>query len=281
MRDPAMFTREGKYLMLALDHRGSLRKLMNLENPDGVRDEDVVALKARIIEPLKDEFSGILIDPLYGLPAYRQVFEAQSKSKAKPYLLSIEESGYREEQGERYSKLQYKAAQLKEWGASGVKLLVYFDPHGKSAEHQTGVAKEALQEAHSQNLPLFLEIVTYARESARAGVGQATIEAMEMLGARGVKPDVWKLEFPGSAEVCGQITELASGAPWILLTRGASFEQFAKELRISVERGAEGFLAGRALWQEVMDYQGAAQDKFLTETVPARFAEISEIALRA
>lgn len=288
--DTSIFTRKGKYLMLALDHRGSFRKMINPENPDAVGDEEAIALKARIIEPLKDQFSGILIDPTYGLPAYKKVFEV--KLQTSPYLLSIEESGYSEEKGDRYSKLQYKAAQLKAWGAFGVKLLLYFDPQGKSAEYQMSVAKETLQDAHSQNLPLFLEIVTYGKGRDSSSAGQSTLEAMRMLLAKGVKPDVWKLEFPGSAELCRQITELApykspqdstglvGKTPWILLTRGASFEQFKKELQTSVENGAVGFLAGRAVWQEVMEYRGAAQEKFLFETVPSRFAEISTIALQ-
>ncbi|KKW29525.1 MAG: Tagatose-1,6-bisphosphate aldolase [Candidatus Kaiserbacteria bacterium GW2011_GWC2_52_8b] len=211
---------------------------------------------------------------------------AQRPVQRSPWVISSSlsfffgESGYEEREGDRYSKLQYEAKQLKEWGASGTKLLLYFDPQGKSAEHQIDVAKTALEASRGQNIPLFLEVVTYGKTRDSASAGEATLQAMRMLLARGVKPDVWKLEFPGSAELAKEITELAADTPWILLTRGVSFEQFAKELQTSVENGARGFLAGRAVWQEVMEFRGEEQEKFLNETVPSRFRKISQIAFR-
>ena len=275
--DTSIFARQGKYLMLALDHRGSLKKLLNPGDPGAVQDVQVIGLKERILRSLKDQFSGVLLDPIFGLPAYKKALGEQDGT---PYILSLEESGYEEREGDRYSKLQYEAKQLKERGASGTKLLLYFDPQGKSAEHQIDVAKTALEASRGQNIPLFLEVVTYGKTRDSASAGEATLQAMRMLLARGVKPDVWKLEFPGSAELAKEITELAADTPWILLTRGVSFEQFAKELQTSVENGARGFLAGRAVWQEVMEFRGEEQEKFLNETVPSRFRKISQIAFR-
>ena len=276
--DALSFTRQGRYLMLALDHRGSFKKLFNPGNPDAVSDAKVIELKECILRSLKDQFSGVLLDPVFGLPAYKKALEGQ---EGPPYVLSLEESGYEERAGDRYSRLQYEAKQLKEWGASGTKLLLFFDPQGKSAEYQIDIAKTALEESRSQGIPFFLEIVTYGKGRDSANAGEATLQTMRMLLARDVKPDVWKLEFPGSSEFAKKVTELAAETPWILLTRGVSFLQFAKELEISVQNGAVGFLAGRAVWQEVTEFQDVEQEEFLDEIVPSRFAEISEIVLRA
>jgi len=275
--DTSLFTKKSKYLMLALDHRGSFKKMINPQAPEQVDDQEARELKARIIGPLAKHFSGALIDPVYGLAAYKQVFEGQDG--IPPFLLSLEESGYEQEGADRYSKLQYKASELRAWGASGAKLLLYFDAKGKSAGHQTDVAKFALRDAQTENLPLFLEIVTYGKDREKSGVAKATINAMQMLKKAGVAPAVWKLEFPGSDKACAQVTKEAQGAPWILLTRGASFGQFTRELETAMQNGAAGFLAGRAVWQEVMNFQGAKQEQFLAETVPNRFAQISRIAL--
>ena len=62
--------------MLALDHRGSFRKYINPGAPDKVTMADLVKTKAMIIEAVQDQFSGVLIDAEWGLPAY--------KSKNKP-----------------------------------------------------------------------------------------------------------------------------------------------------------------------------------------------------
>ena len=78
MIDLKKFQNHGKYLMLALDHRGSFRKYINPGAPDKVTMADLVKTKAMIIEAVQDQFSGVLIDAEWGLPAY--------KSKNKPYL---------------------------------------------------------------------------------------------------------------------------------------------------------------------------------------------------
>ncbi|OGE14208.1 hypothetical protein A2111_00055 [Candidatus Daviesbacteria bacterium GWA1_38_6] len=77
------FTKNGKFLMLALDHRGSFKKLMNPKDPESVTDEQVISLKNEIIESLKDQFSAILIDDKFGLEACHEV------CKVKPFLLPL------------------------------------------------------------------------------------------------------------------------------------------------------------------------------------------------
>ena len=67
--------------------------------------------------------------------------------------------------------------------------------------------------------------------------------------------------------------------PWIILTRGDTFDKFTAELEDAIKAGAKGFLAGRALWQEVCSMQGEEKERFLKETLPNRFKKISEIAL--
>jgi tagatose-1,6-bisphosphate aldolase len=67
--------------------------------------------------------------------------------------------------------------------------------------------------------------------------------------------------------------------PWILLTRGENFHIFKHQLEIATDYGCQGFLAGRALWQELGKYKDEEKIKFLTETVVERFKRISEIVL--
>ena len=51
------------------------------------------------------------------------------------------------------------------------------------------------------------------------------------------------------------------------------------ELKEAVYSGAEGFLAGRALWQEVCSMTGEQKSFFLSKTLPERFKKIAGIAL--
>ena len=99
MPDLAPFLKDGKFLMLALDHRGSFKKLMNPEDEKAVTDQQAIDLKREIINSVKDQMSGVLIDPDYGLPAYNE--------KTKPFLLPVEKTGYEAQAGERLTKLEY------------------------------------------------------------------------------------------------------------------------------------------------------------------------------
>ena len=93
-----------------------------------------------------------------------------------------------------------------------------------------------------------------------------------------VDADVFKLEYPGNLENAKEITKILGETPWILLTRGANFEEFCEQLKISAEGGCKGFLAGRSLWQEfpkIMDQK--EKDEFLNKTLPGRFERICQI----
>ena len=272
MADSSLFTREGKYLMLALDHRGSIKKLINPTMPDSVPEEEVVNLKHEIINSLKDQFSGLLIDETYGLEAYPK--------HTKPFLLPVEKSGYTDKLGERLTELEYSVKQLKGYGASGAKILLYFNPNVPSVNQQLVTAKQVLLECQQANFPYFLEIRVYDPQTGdeiEERVEELVLGSLKMLIEGGVVPDVWKLEYPGSLEGCQRVTKLVGATPWILLTKGSTFNKFTEELQEAVQAGCVGFLAGRALWQDIGQLQGVERERFLKEDLPERFKQISGI----
>lgn len=253
--------------MLAIDHRGSFQKILNPENPNIVTTEDIVATKSKIITALEPYFSGILIDPQYGLKAYPE--------KKKPFLLSIEKTGYEAQDKGRITELEYTVPELKEMGASGIKLLIYFNPSMSTAQRQLDTAKQVLAEARAHNLPLFLEIVTY--DEAPKSKADCIIESVQMFLDHDIKADVFKLDYPQTAEACSHITTMLGAIPWILLTRGGEYDTFKQNLQTAIANGAVGFLAGRSLWQEIGFHTADAED-YLQKIVVPRFKEICEIA---
>ncbi len=268
--DLSKFQKNNKFLMLALDHRGSFKKMMNPQNPDSVSDEQIIQLKNDIIESLKDQFSALLIDETWGLEACHEVCQI------KPFLLPLEKSGHTE-----VAELEYSVGQIKDMGASGAKLLLYFDPESENAKKQIEVARGVMNDCQQNNFPFFLEIVNYVSNPGLSSQNQSGIvgSSVNKFINEGVKPDVWKLEYPGSAEECQKLTNLVDDVPWILLTGGQTFEEFKPELEIASKNGCQGFLAGRALWQEVCQLQGSEKEKFLNATLPERFRIISQIML--
>jgi len=263
------FTQDGKFLMFAIDHRGSFLKNINPEHPETVTTDEVIEVKKEMLDALREDYSAVLIDPEYGLPALHH--------KQKPYLLCIEKTGYTDASGERVTELEFTVESLKTMGAAGVKMLVYFHPQAKTAQYQMDLAKKVLEEAHKFDMPLFLEIVTYDIPNANNHKPELVLDSVNMFLEAGVRADVFKLEFPGDPVACFQITKVLKDIPWILLTKGVNYHKFKTQLETAVNGGAKGFLAGRALWQEFSNYPKAQWASFFQNTARARFQEISKV----
>lgn len=261
------FAPKGRYLMLALDHRGSFKKLMNPDSPESVSDAEAVAMKHGIISSLKDQFTGVLIDKEFGLPAYRE--------RTKPFLLPIEKTGYTEQTGERITELEESAASIKAKGANGVKLLLYFNPSYESAKKQLETAKRVVEDCRFNEMPLFLEIVAYG-EGANDKV-DLVVPSLEKFLQADIRPDVYKLGYPGSEQKSAEVTKMLGDLPWIMLTAGENYQTFVSQLSEAAKGGAKGFLAGRGIWQEACTLEGQAKEDFFKTVLPQRFKEITQI----
>lgn len=268
------FKKNGKYLLLAFDHRGSFKKIINPQNPDLVTDEEAIDAKKDVIDSVYEDVTGVLVDRDIGLKAYA--------GKSKPFILPLEKSGYVENLGERLVELDKSASELIELGARGAKILIYFNPYVESAKKQIEISKQVIEDCKDNNLPIFYEIRVYKPDTGD-DLGddseKLVIDSLEMLLEAEVYPDVWKLEYPGSIAGCQRVTRLVGETPWILLTRGVGFEAFVPQLKDAMISGAKGFLAGRAVWQEIGQMHGEERKEYLEKTLPERFKLICDIAL--
>jgi len=236
----------------------------------------MIAVKKAIIESLSEKISGLLIDPEFGLPAYK------SLNCQKPYLLSAEKSGYQRKDEERITELEYEIADLKKMGASGIKLLLYFNPWVKSAIEQLKTAAFVYHQCRQENLPLFLEIVTYYTEETALNKNNLVVESLNKVLSFGVIADVFKLEYPLDRQGCLTVSKILGKIPWIMLSRGENFQIFKIQLEEAMANGASGFLAGRSLWQEIGQFSDDEKRKdYLQNCVQKRFDEIASIVLQS
>lgn len=247
--------------MLALDHRGSFEKLAN------TKDEKIlIKFKEEILNSLIYQFSGVLIDENYGFKAYSLL----NQDVLKPFLLPIEESGFEDDPNGRINKPYTSASEIREMGASGAKLLIYFNKKDKNAKRQIEFAKTIYEDCKKENFPLFLEIVNY-------GENKNVLDTVSIFKQEGINPSVFKLEYPGSASKCKELTELLEDTPWILLSQGVSFKDFYKYTFDAASNGCSGFLAGRSLWQEIFTLEKEDKNFFLIKTLPDRFRKLRDL----
>ena len=148
-------------------------------------------------------------------------------------------------------------------------------------------------ECTEEDIPLLVESVGYptAEETNRPEEfskrkPDIVIEAARMLTKLPI--DVLKSEFPADVSYesdegkltayCRELSQ-ASQLPWVLLSAGASFDRFRKEVEIACKNGASGFMAGRALWQEATRIQSRQERlTFFRNTTVSRLKELVYMA---
>ena len=238
------------YTVLALDHRDSMRVLLDPDDPESVPAERLTEIKLWLLRELGSMASHVMLDPEYSAV---QAVEAGVVPGGVGVIVALEAQGYLlAGQPQVARRLDgWSVAQSKRLGAAGVKFLVQYDPDTWLGDAQDEVAADVIAECRSHEIPLFLEpLIRCAPEERRHKV----IGPASRLGALG--PDVLKLQYPGSPEACAEL-HAAIDVPWALLSGGDPFADFVDQVRIAREAGASGFMAGRAIWREAL-VDGAA-----------------------
>jgi len=89
--------------------------------------------------------------------------------------------------------------------------------------------------------------------------------------------DLLKLEWPGGAEACAQVSKNLGQVPWTLLSAGVAYDAFVERTTIALDNGACGFIAGRAIWGEAVDFEGDERRAWLAEVAVPRLRGLVEV----
>lgn len=284
---------DGIFAICAMDHRDSLRKLLNEENPAGVDDREMVERKLELCSALAPYASAVLLDPIFGAA---QCLSRGVLPKSTGLLVSLEASGYRGERERRITQLLegWGVEKIKRMGASAVKLLVYYRPDlGELANQQLATVARVAEECARYDLPFLVEALSYPvggeignpRHFADRK-GELVIDTARDITALPI--DVLKAEFPADLhykrdkseliELCRRL-DASSPLPWVILSAGVDFELFYQQVEIACQGGASGFLGGRAIWQEAMHLANARERvRYLATVGIDRLKKLTELA---
>ncbi len=279
--------------MCAMDHRGSLRSMIDEESPGEVDYEEMVERKLELCSSLAEYASAVLLDPIFGAA---QCLSRGVLPRSTGLLVSIEASGYSGGREQRLTGLLdgWSVEKIKRMGASAVKILVYYRPDLKQlARQQLDTVSMVAKECIEYDLPFLVEPKSYSigneinspQEFADLK-GELVIKTARDVTALPI--DVLKAEFPADlhykkdrselVELCRQL-DMSSQVPWVILSAGVDFEIFSQEVEIACQAGASGFLGGRAIWQEAMLIDDARERVQYLSTVGAdRLKRLTEIA---
>lgn len=291
---------------LAIDQRGSLKKMLQKESTKNQGDDTIVSFKELISEELTPYATSILLDPEYGLPA------AQKRDKNAGLLLAYEKTGYDATQPGRMPDIldDWSVQRIKAQGADAVKFLLYYDvDEDSSINEKKHIFVERLgSECQAEDILFFLELVSYdadnddVKGSEYAKVKPHKVNDMMIEFSKPqYKVDVLKVEVPVNMQYVEGFSEEtpvysreeaqryfkeqseATDLPFIFLSAGVSASLFQETLRFAKEADSSfnGVLCGRATWKDSVSIFGrdgeAAGKQWLQQQGRTNVEELNQV----
>ncbi|MFM1515686.1 tagatose 1,6-diphosphate aldolase [Helcococcus ovis] len=255
---------------LAIDQRGAMEKMVPTLLGEE-RDSFIKKYKSLVAKELTKYSSSILLDPIYGVEAIKDIDENAG------LLMAYEITGYRDDNRQLELTPNLSVRRIAELGADAVKILLYYnvDDTDENNDPKKAQIERIGAECKALDMPFFLEIITYdneykdgnSKEFAKLKPRKVN-EAIKIFSDERYGVDVLKLEVPvnmkfveGFGEEAVYTKEEAArffkeqseatDLPYIFLSAGVSAELFQETLKFAKDAGAEfhGVLCGRATWK--------------------------------
>lgn len=272
----AIADESGGLCMVAMDQRESLRTMFGEATGQVVGDDVLRDFKLAVAQVLSPHASAMLLDREFGEAAMRAVSDSCGLIEAADRLQQepgkpVEETDFEPD---------FDPERAREQGVSGLKLLLLWRQDDDPAMRE-GMVKRFVDAAHSAGLLAILEgVVRPPRSGADWDREAALLRATRELGNLGA--DVYKAEVPyhgkGDAacieDRCREMTE-ALPCPWVVLSQGVTVEDFPRAVEAACRGGASGFLAGRAVWSDIVG-SGDYRERLRETSVP-RLERLREI----
>jgi tagatose-1,6-bisphosphate aldolase len=242
----------GRFAILAVDQRTSLRSMLRRAGrPSG--DDELRAVKVDIVTAMAGAASGVLLDAEYGADAMRAVGTAGLlvASERSPGPAEVT---YEPDRGPELVTAH---------GGVACKFLLRWDPADPG--HALDAVRAMIADCRAAGIPAVLEpLVPDEHAVARSAA---------ILAAEG--PDLLKLQWPGGARGCRELTGVCGRVPWALLSAGVAYERFVAQVLTAVDEGACGYIGGRAFWGEAVALDGAPRRQYLQSTGAQRLSDLN------
>lgn len=245
---------------IAIDHRDSLRAVLEQRGLAPLSTADLRQLKLRLARVLAPAATAIMLDAELGDLA----LETGAVPPQVGLIMPLEAQGYEARGDERTTSLleSFSPAAAIRYGADACKLLIPYrvDEEG-SAARQDALVLSTASACHELGLPLVIEPVVYRRSTEPAAEYAAAYQRLVLGAVTRLQPlgaDLLKLPFPVpdleaagetvALAACHALDEACAETPWVLLGAGVATATFLDQVRLAGTSGASGFLAGRGIW---------------------------------
>jgi tagatose-1,6-bisphosphate aldolase len=274
---------DGRLAVLAMDQRATLRRMLTAAGKPA-EDSDLAAFKLDVISALAPYASGVLTDVEYGVGPVRA---AGAIPAGVGLLVAAEPAEKQKFNGEYVNAAdpERDAAWVRANTGDAMKFLIYWNPDRVAVPGEPDLAQITLDvvaglvsDCRAAGIPSVVEpLVSFAPDASPSqGEKEAAVrQSAKRLAALGM--DLLKLEWPGDAAGCAEVTAALGNVPWALLSAGVKYEDFVDRVRIALDNGACGVIAGRAIWGEAVDFDGDERRAWLADVAVPRMKGLLEV----
>lgn len=273
----------GIFSIIAMDQRNTLRKMFAAVGIEATL-QDMQEAKIEVARHLTPHASGLLLDIEVGVAA---VMGAGVLNPQCGLLIAAENPDRGDFNGEPRPSIKpgQDGAWVKKNGGDALKQLVMMHP-GRPIKvgepditaETLDVVREVIAGCKAAGVPAVIENLIYALPSQTELTAQQREDLIveSALLLNDLKPDLLKLEYPGSPEGCRRLADGLT-VPWAVLSAGVAFHEFERVVQIScTEGGASGFIAGRSVWKESIGMKGVERTEFLARTAVLRLEKLNK-----
>jgi len=270
----------GALAMVAVDQREALRGMFAAHQSTPVPDSQLTQFKVDVARELSPYASALLVDQEFGIDAIinQGVLNKNCGLIAAADLL-VGPAG--SAATDTAVDPEVDPIRMRDINSVGLKFLVLWR-NDESPDDRAKLVAEFNMLCQISGLPSIIEIIVKPPTDSSKNFNREEELIIAAREAASWQPDLYKAEVPFHGEGdhslitknAERISE-AIGSPWVVLSNGVKQPFFNDAVKACAKGGASGFLAGRAVWADIV---GAPDiPKALREISIPRLEQLDEI----
>ncbi|MBF8253034.1 MAG: sulfofructosephosphate aldolase [Actinobacteria bacterium] len=270
----------GALAMVAVDQREALRGMFGAHQSNPVPDSQLTQFKVDVARELSPFASALLVDQEFGIDAIidqKALVDTCGLIAAADLLVGPPGGAATDTAIDP----DVDPLRMRDIGSVGLKFLVLWR-NDESPDVRARLVEDFNQLCKVSGLPSIIEIIVKPPMDSTKSFNREEELIIAAREAATWKPDLYKAEVPfhgeGDLNLVTKNAERISeaiGSPWVVLSNGVKQPFFNDAVKACAMGGASGFLAGRAVWADIV---GAADiPKALREVSIPRLQRLAEI----
>jgi sulfofructosephosphate aldolase len=266
--------------MVAVDQREALRGMFAAHQSAPVTDEQLTQFKVDVARELSPFASALLVDQEFGVDAIvdqKALVDSCGLIAAADLLVGPPGGAATDTAVDP----DVDPLRMKDIGSVGLKFLVLWR-NDESPDVRAKLVEDFNKLCAVSGLPSIIEIIVKPPMDSSKNFNREEELVIAAREAATWKPDLYKAEVPfhgeGDLNLVTKNAERISeaiGSPWVVLSNGVKQPYFNDAVKACAMGGASGFLAGRAVWADIV---GATDiPKALREVSIPRLERLAEI----